>query len=327
MDKIGDNIKIKIWGKSHDDEIGASVTGLPKGLVLDWNFINSEMERRKPGKNNLVTSRKEEDKPIFTSGIKNNKLDGKELSFVIKNTNHNSSEYKTILRPNHADWTSLIKYKKVFPGGGQFSARLTAPIVLIGAIVKQILKQKGISITSKITSLYNLKKPTQKQIATLIEKMKNEKDSIGGTLQVVISGNISGIGSDYFGSVESKISQFIFSIPGVKGISFGDGFDLSNKKGSEVIDEIYIKNKKILSKTNHMGGILGGISNGMPIVVNIAFKPTPTIGKKLNTIDFSTMKKCVMENTGRHDPSIIIRGQVVAEEYIAIALYDLLLSK
>jgi chorismate synthase len=288
------------------------------------------MERRKPGKNKLVTSRKEEDKVTIKSGIdKNNILNGQKMKFIIKNNNVNSKAYNSLLRPGHADWTSLIKYKKVLPGGGQFSGRLTAPIVFIGSIIENYLKEKyKITISSKISSLYKTSNPSEKQISKIIEELKNEGDSAGGVLEINIKNMVPGLGSDFFGGVESVMSKYLFSIPGVKGVSFGDGFGLSQMKGSQANDELFLDaNKKIYTKTNHMGGILGGITSGMDLKINVGFKPTPSISKEQHTVDYKTFKEAIISTNGRHDPTIILRGQVVCEAYIAIALFELINEK
>jgi chorismate synthase len=246
---------------------------------------------------------------------------------IIKNTNANSHEYSTLLRPGHADWTQYIKYGSILPGGGQFSGRLTAPVVFTGAICKQLLIQNKIIITSKIYSIGNIYNPTQKQINEIITRTQNSNNSIGGIIEAEIKNVPLGLGSDFFGGIEAKISNLLFSIPGVKGVEFGDGFKISHMNGDQTNDEIYIKNKKIYSKTNHMGGILGGISNGMPIVVRVGFKPTPSIGIAQNTVNISNMKQEKITINGRHDPCIAIRGQIVVEAYLAIAMLDLVLEK
>jgi chorismate synthase len=216
----------------------------------------------------------------------------------------------------------------VLPGGGQFSGRLTAPIVFIGAIINDYLNNKyKINISSKIVSLYNVKNPNKNQIQNIIGKLKKEGDSTGGILEINVNNVISGLGSDFFGGIESKLSQYLFSIPGVKGVSFGDGFELSKMKGSQSNDELFLnKNKKIYTKSNHMGGILGGITNGMDLKINVGFKPTPSINKKQRTVDYKTMNETTIKINGRHDPAIILRGQVVCEAYIAIALLELIKS-
>jgi len=317
---------ISINGKSHDPFISTIAWNMPVGFEPNWDFVNQCMERRRPGSSTNVTSRVEEDKPVIQSGIKDGKIVDKKVKFVINNNNV-VKQNNSYLRPGHADWTSLIKYKKVFSGGGMFSGRLTAPIVYIGSIIRDYLKQKhNIEITSVITNFCNITNPTKDQIEHAIANLIKRKDSCGGILRITGNNIPQGIGSPFIDNCESTISKYLFAIPGVKGVSFGDGFWLSLTKGSQTNDSLKIENGKIVSTTNHMGGILGGITNGMPLIVNVGFKPTPSIGKKQSTVDFKQNKNTQISINGRNDPSIIIRGQVVAESYFAIALYELILN-
>lgn len=353
----GNNIKLSLFGESHGAAIGINIDGIPPGTILDLENIKLEMKRRAPGTNKLTTSRVEKDEFQILSGYFNGKTTGTPLCMIMKNTNTRSRDYdktKDLMRPGHADFTGIKRYlgHNDYRGGGHFSGRMTAPICFAGAIAKQILKSKNIIVGSHIKSIGDVedssfdkteiavstledlkykKTPTIReekalQMEELILKIKNDNDSIGGVVELAVVNIDSGIGSPFFDSIESKISQIIFSIPGVKGIEFGQGFDISKMKGSQANDELYIKDEKIKSYTNNNGGVLGGISNGMPIVFKVALKPTPSIGKKQRTIDIKEKENTEIEIVGRHDPCIVIRALPVLEAATALAILDLVLE-
>lgn len=328
MNAWGKNIKLEVYGTSHGEEIGVSISGLPAGTKIDLEQVSNEMARRRPGYSNLTTTRKEADEYEITSGIENGVLNGQTLKMRIRNTDVHKGDYNSILRPGHVDWTAYLKYGTVLSGGGQFSARLTAPIVFAGAIAKQILNQKGTTISAVIDSIWNINNPSNEEIEKIVLKTKEDKDSIGGTIKVIVKNPPVGLGSDYFGSIESKLASLYFSIPAVKAVEFGDGFELSKQNGSKTNDAIYIdeKTNKLYSKTNHMGGILGGLSNGMDIVARIGFKPTASIGKEQDSVDVKTMKPAKLITNGRHDPCVVLRAPVIVETYTALGLLDLLLD-
>lgn len=368
----GENIKISIFGESHGKEIGVVIDGLEPGFEIDFDKIKEQMDRRKPGKNKLSTSRKEDDIPEIVSGFFDGKTTGTPFCAIIKNKDKKSTDYTQIrdnFRPGHADYTGFIKYKGFndYRGGGHFSGRLTAPIVFAGAICRQILEKKGIKIVSHIKSIKNinddnfnyikieddiikdLSKSDFPIINNSIEKKMKEEilnaredlDSVGGKIECAVVGIDAGFGSPIFDSVESTISSMMFSIPAVKGIEFGSGFDISSMYGSEANDEMFIDDfGNIELKTNNNGGIIGGITNGMPIVFTVAIKPTPSISKKQNTINISNLrdlnnnldnidKKQNIKNTeieikGRHDPCIVPRAVSVVENATAIAILDII---
>lgn len=353
----GDNIKLSIFGESHGKAIGISIDGLPPGIELDIEKIKIEMKRRAPGNNRLSTSRLEKDEFEILSGYFNNRTTGTPLSAIIRNTNPKSKDYEKIKdfpRPGHGDFTGYKKYfgHNDYRGGGHFSARITAPLVFAGAIGSQILKTKGIIIGSHIKSigdvedssfdftevspklLENLKSKRLATIdegkASLMEKLildtKEEKDSIGGVVELAVINPTIGIGSPFFHSIESKLSQMIFSIPGVKGIEFGTGFNISKMKGSQANDEFYIEEGKVKTYTNNNGGILGGIANGMPIIFRVALKPTPSIGKTQRTINMVKNENTEIQVDGRHDPCIVVRALPVLEAATAIVILDLLME-
>ncbi|QEK11768.1 chorismate synthase [Crassaminicella thermophila] len=354
----GDNLKLSIFGESHGKAIGIVIDGLPGGITLDTEYIYKEMQRRAPGKNKLSTPRKEKDQFEILSGYFNNKTTGTPLCAVIYNTNQRSKDYektKSIIRPGHADYTGYIKYKGFndYRGGGHFSGRITAPLVFAGAIAKQILEKKDIIIGSHIKSIGEinensfdavnieggfLKEIISKDFPVMddekgikmknrILKAKEDMDSVGGIIETAIVNVPAGVGSPFFDSVESKLAQLLFSIPAVKGVEFGAGFDITRMKGSESNDEFFIEKDDIKTYTNYNGGVLGGISNGMPILFRTALKATPSIGKLQRTIDIQKRKNTEIKVEGRHDPCIVPRAVPVVEAVAAIVLLDFLIEK
>ncbi|MCT4564418.1 MAG: chorismate synthase [Maledivibacter sp.] len=354
----GKNIKLSIFGESHGKAIGVVIDGLPPGIELDFEYINKEMQRRAPGRNKISTPRKEGDSFEILSGYFNGRTTGTPLSSLIYNTNQHSRDYeamRSIMRPGHADHTGHVRYSGFndYRGGGHFSGRLTAPLVFAGAVAKQILLSKNILIGSHIKSIGDIKdssfdgvhiEPTLlkslsnkefcviddqkgKDMQEYILKVKEEKDSVGGIIEAAIVNLPQGLGSPFFDSVESKLSHILFSIPAVKGVEFGAGFDITKVKGSQSNDELYIKEGKITAYSNNNGGILGGITNGMPIILRTAIKPTPSIGKLQRTIDIEKSIETQLQIDGRHDPCIVPRAVPVIESACAIALIDLMMEK
>ena len=350
----GNNIKISIFGESHGNAIGITIDGVPPGVHINMEEISVEMGRRAPGKSKLSTQRKEEDIPEILSGYFEGKTTGTPICAIIRNSNSKSKDYskiKNVMRPGHADYTGRIKYDGFndYRGGGHFSGRITAPLVFAGAICKQILSTKGISVAAHVNSIGNIKDDSFLDVALSEElinsfknkelslinknleqlmrdeilKAKKEMDSIGGTIECAVLGVKPGIGSPFFDSIESTLSHLIFSVPAVKGIEFGRGFDISKMRGSKANDEYYIDDNKIKTKTNNNGGILGGISNGMPIIFNVAIKPTPSIYKEQKTINIDTKEETILAIEGRHDPCIVQRVLPVIEAVTAIGILDL----
>lgn len=351
----GKKIKLSIFGESHGKAIGINIDGLQSGIELDLNYINKEMGRRAPGNSELSTPRKEEDSFQILSGYFNGKTTGTPLCAIIYNTSHHSKDYektKNLMRPSHGDFTGYIKYGGFndYRGGGHFSGRLTAPLVFAGAICKQILESKGIVIGSHIKSIekiedrsFNMVEINDETLKTLrgnrfpvmdatisakmkdvIIKAKEEQDSVGGIIETAIINIPVGIGEPFFDSVESTLAQLLFSIPGVKGVEFGSGFDITKMKGSQANDEYYVDGDKIKTFSNNNGGILGGITNGMPLIFRVAIKPTPSISKVQKTIDIENKENAQIEIKGRHDPCIVPRALPVVEAVAAIAVLDLL---
>ena len=352
----GKNLKISIFGESHGEAIGVTVDGLQAGFPLDFDLINAEMQKRKPG-GKLATPRKEDDMPVILSGVFEGKTTGAPLTAVIYNKNTKSSDYEKmshIARPGHADYTAFVKYNGAndYRGGGHFSGRLTACLVFAGAVCQQILKSQGIDVTVHIKSISNVEDEsfgieiTDELISRLNEScfplidqskrelMENEialaasqKDSVGGVIECAVVGLPAGVGSPMFDGVENKIASIVFGIPAVKGIEFGLGFGAAKVRGSQNNDEFLIDGEKIKTKTNNCGGILGGITNGMPVVFRAAFKPTPSIAKQQNTVDFLKKENVVTQVVGRHDPCVVVRAAPVVKAAAAIAILDLLSEK
>ena len=350
----GNNIKVSIFGESHGNAIGINIDGLPSGFEIDIDKIMVEMARRAPGKSPLSTPRKEGDVPEILSGYFEGKTTGTPLCAIIRNSNTKSKDYsklKDVMRPGHADYTGAIRYNGFndYRGGGHFSGRITAPLVFAGAICKQILESKGIVIAAHVNSIGNIKDKSFLETdindellnsfkgnelplintnleASMREEIMNarsDKDSIGGTIECAILGVKPGVGNPFFDSVESTLAHLMFSVPAVKGIEFGRGFDISKMRGSEANDEYYLDGEIIKTRTNNNGGILGGITNGMPIVFNVAIKPTASIFKEQKTVNIETMEETTLNIEGRHDPCIVQRALPVIEAVAAIGILEL----
>lgn len=351
----GNNLKVSIFGESHGAGIGITIDGLPAGFEIDMDKVMEEMQRRAPGKSSISTSRKESDIPEILSGFFEGKTTGTPLCAIIRNADNRSKDYgklKDFMRPGHADYTGSIRYGGFndYRGGGHFSGRITAPLVFAGAICKQILEKSGIVVGSHIKSigsindksfdyvsttkkdLHKLRKKElpllnpklEEDIRSLILDAKSKGDSIGGSIECMVLGIRAGIGNPFFDSVESTVAHLMFSVPAVKGIEFGMGFEMSKMYGSECNDEYYYHGNEIKTKTNNNGGILGGITNGMPVVFTAAIKPTPSIIKEQNTVDIKSGKNVKLKIEGRHDPCIVQRAVPVIEAVTAIGLLDLI---
>lgn len=354
----GNNIKLTIFGESHGAALGGVIDGMPAGIKLDLELIKMEMARRAPGNNNLSTPRKEADEVEILSGYFEDRTTGTPLSFIIRNTNTKSKDYslfKNIMRPGHGDYTGDVKYFGFndYRGGGHFSGRITAPLVFAGAIAKQILEKKEIYIGSHIKSIYNiednnfnelgiekeallslkkeslplLNKDIKNDMEEIILRARAEGDSVGGTIELMVLNPGKGLGSPFFESVESRLAQILFSVPAVKGVEFGEGFNMATLKGSEANDAYVIEENEIKTKSNKNGGILGGITNGMPIIFKVAIKPTPSISKLQETVDIKKMTETTLEVKGRHDPCIIPRAIPVIESVTALVMLDLFLDR
>ncbi|MDR0854368.1 MAG: chorismate synthase [Clostridiales Family XIII bacterium] len=325
MNSYGKNFRLAIFGESHGPAIGITIDGVPAGFKIDFEKVRADLKRRAPGNSDLTTTRKEADEFEILSGVKDGVATGFPIAITIKNTNTRSSDYDKVLRPSHADWTALLKYggHADMAGGGHFSGRLTAPLVFAGAIAKQLLREHGTEITAKIVEIEGVSGGGEESFKERILAAKENLDSVGGVIEVISKGVPAGLGEPFFGSVESELAALLFSVPAVKGVEFGAGFGITKLRGSEANDELTVENGRIVSKTNNNGGILGGISNGMPIVVRVAVKPTASIGKEQGSVDPDTMEEVRLSTSGRHDPCILPRALPVMEAVVAIGLYDL----
>ena len=349
---FGNILTLTLFGESHGPAIGAVIDGLPPGIAIDEEYIRRQMDLRRPY-GDWSTARREDDGIVFLSGVKDGISEGTPIAFLIGNNDIRRSDYAfSAARPSHADYAAHEKYLgyEDRSGGGHFSGRLTAPLTAAGAIVRKALEDKGILIGSHIAVLHGIKDRdlndyeteipllNEKTFAVLDEeagermkqeivKAASEKDSLGGILETVLLGIPAGIGEPFFDSFESMLGHGIFSIPGVKGLEFGDGFALAGMKGSEANDAFRNENGKIITKTNHSGGINGGLANGSPIVFRTVFKPASSIGKKQETIDLYTKENTEIELNGRHDPAIIHRGRIVVESIAAWVIADLLMQR
>lgn len=354
MSSFGKNIHINLFGESHGKAIGIVINNLPSGITLDEELIHKALLKRRP-KSNLSTPRQEKDEYEIISGYFNNKTTGTPLTIIIPNKDTRSRDYTPeILRPSHADYTGKVKYDNSndYRGSGHFSGRITTPLVILGAICNQILEEKGIYVTSHISSIKDinddkfsqvqlnkelaltlnssdfpvLNKDVAETYKQTILNAKSMKDSVGGTIETAIIGLNPGYGTPFFDSIESTLAHLVFSIPAVKGIEFGKGFDITTLYGSEANDQFTLDNGQIKTKTNNSGGIQGGISNGMPITFKTAIKPTASIGKPQHTVNIKKMKETVLELVGRHDPCIVHRVIHVINAITSYAVLEIILE-
>ncbi len=356
MNSWGSNIRVSIFGESHGEGIGVVIDGLPGGIKLDMGKINREMERRAPGRSSISTSRSEADSVEILSGFVNGMTTGTPIAGVIRNTNTISKHYeKDLIRPGHADYTGFTKYgaNHDYRGGGHFSGRITAPLVFAGAIAKQVLEAEGVYVGAHILKIKDvsdkgfdyakvtaeeIKKLTQKSFPVfdevqgdlmkkVIADAKMNKNSVGGMVECAVVGMPPGKGSPFFGSVESRLSSMMYSIPAVKGVAFGAGGAFADMFGSEANDEFYCEDGVIKTYTNNNGGINGGITNGMPVIFKTVIKPTASIALKQRTVDISKMENTEIEIHGRHDPCIVHRGAIVVENAAALVMLDVLYDR
>lgn len=351
---FGTSVALTIFGESHGAAIGAVIDGLAPGIPIDNAFIEAQLTKRRPA-GKISTARVEADKFEILSGVFNGKTTGTPIAILIKNENVRSGDYSVVsrlARPGHADYTAHVKYNgfEDFRGGGHFSGRITAALVAAGAIAISALAAKGITIATHIKSCAGindrdfddlcadivtlnemnfavLDPNAAEKMHSAIEAAAADGDSVGGVLQTAVCGVPAGVGEPFFDSVESILSHALFSIPAVKGVEFGDGFRLAQMRGSEANDPFFMKNGKICTKTNRNGGINGGITNGMPILFNCAIKPTPSIFKEQQTVDYLKNEDARLSLKGRHDPAIVHRARVVVDSITALAICDMLSAR
>ena len=354
--EFGKILKVSVFGQSHGKAIGVNIDGLPAGERIDTDALQVFMDRRRPGKNALSTARSEADAPIFLSGLENGMTSGAPMCAIIENRDQHSSDYSALAdtpRPAHADYTAYVKWngQADMRGGGHFSGRLTAPLCIAGGIAKQILARRGIYVGAHLAAVGGIEDarfplhPTQQMFDALAAKpfpvlddacgarmqqailaAREDGDSIGGVVECAVIGAPAGLGDPMFDGVENRLASALFGIPAVKGVEFGSGFTGSALRGSENNDPFAVENGKIVTTQNNAGGILGGITSGMPITFRLALKPTPSIAKPQQSVSLSrgTQEELVIK--GRHDPCIAHRAVPVAEAVAAIVMLDLLLE-
>lgn len=327
----GKKLKISIFGQSHSAAIGVSIDGLPAGIKLDMDELQKFLKRRAPGQSELSTSRMEDDIPEILSGQTDGVTCGAPLAIIIRNKDTRSDDYRQVRdipRPAHADYAAHIKFggHQDVAGGGHFSGRLTAPLCVAGGICLQILRGLGIHIKANIVQIGNVRDDMEAMRRQILEA-KEAGDSVGGVIECEVIGLPPGLGDPMFDGIENRIAGIVFGIPGVKGIEFGSGFEGAGRRGSENNDVFCLDGEKIKTRTNHSGGVLGGITNGMPVIFRAAFKPTPSIGIPQESVSLSRMEDAVLHLKGRHDPCIVPRAVPCIEAAAAIALYDAYLDR
>ncbi|MCR5431128.1 MAG: chorismate synthase [Lachnospiraceae bacterium] len=346
----GENLKLTIFGQSHSPAIGMTLEGIPAGNSIDMEALQKFMTRRAPGGASWSTPRKEADLPEFLGGLVGDTTCGAPIAAIIRNTNTRSADYdelKRVPRPGHADLTAEIKYFgfQDANGGGHFSGRLTAPMCIAGGICRQLLAKEGISVMARVLSVGDvsdngeLTEPLDDKLfpvvneeqglkmKELIDRVRSESDSVGGVVECVVTGLPAGIGDPMFDGMENRIAGIMFGIPAVKGLEFGAGFAYAQMRGSESNDPFRIRDGRIVTETNNAGGILGGITNGMPLIFRAAFKPTPSIAREQNSVDMKSKKDESLIVKGRHDPCIVVRAVPVVEAAASIACYDAVLGR
>lgn len=352
---FGDKLKITVFGESHGGGIGVVIDGLPAGFKIDTDKVLAQMARRAPGRDKTATPRKESDLPRVLSGMLDDTLTGAPLCAVIENTNTRSGDYGSLLthpRPGHSDYAAFVKYGGAndIRGGGHFSGRLTAPIVFAGAVCRQILESRGIAIAAHIQSVGSvsdelfdpvsidgelIRRLNSSSFALIdesreddmrreIESARLDGDSVGGVIECAVTGVPAGFGGPLFGGAEGVISQALFGIPAVKGVEFGAGFASAALRGSQNNDPFRVENGRVVTETNNCGGILGGITDGMPVVFRAAIKPTPSISQPQRTVDLERMENAEIAVKGRHDPCIVPRAVPVVEAAAAVAIINLI---
>lgn len=352
---MGNHVQIQIFGESHSAAIGMTLCGIPAGVRIDMDALEAFMDRRAPGRDATATARKEADKPEFLCGVVDGVTTGAPITAIIRNSDQHSRDYdklRDLPRPSHADYAASVKYggHNDIRGGGAFSGRLTAPLCIAGGIAKQILAARGILVGAHARIILDIcddpfdpvdpidiTLPGKKPFPTISDEAgarmreailaaKAKGDSVGGSIECAVTGMPAGYGGPLFDGVESKLSAALFGIPGVKGVEFGSGFRAVHMYGSEHNDSFTVKDGKVVTKTNLSGGIQGGITNGMPILLHVAVKPTPSIAKPQQTVNLSTMQTETLTIGGRHDPCIVARAVPAVEAAVALCMLDLILE-
>jgi len=351
MNTFGTRYRTTILGTSHGPFVGCTIEGLPAGTKVDVDLVQAQLDRRRPGQSLVTSQRKEEDRVEFAEGLREGATTGSPIVALIRNVDVQSKSYADVgrvPRPGHGDYPALVKYggKSDLRGGGQLSGRMTAPLVVSGAIARQVFAPKGIRFVAHATQIGGVTaravtpaeieanvERTPVRCADLdaadrmiaeIESARKDRDSVGGMIEAVVTGLPVGVGEPFFDSMESALAHLLFSIPAVKGVDFGAGFRSASMKGSEHNDPYTVEGGRVVTVTNHAGGILGGITTGMLITFRVAMKPTASIAKPQRSVDLGTMRPTEIVVTGRHDPCIVPRAVPVVENVAAIAVLDLM---
>ena len=358
MNTLGNKLRVTVFGQSHAAAIGCVVEGLPAGFRPDMDRVAAFMARRAPGSGAWSTPRREDDVPEILSGLVEGRTCGAPVCAVIYNGDQRSRDYEGLRRtprPSHADYTAWVKYGESYDirGGGQFSGRLTAPLCFAGALALQVLEQRGITVAGHIAAIAGIQdevpdfarvdresllalagKPfpvfcnsAGTAMVQAIETARMEADSVGGVIRCFALGLPAGVGEPMFEGVENRLAAALFGIPAVRGVSFGDGFAAAAMRGSQHNDPFVTDGDTVRTRTNHAGGVLGGITTGMPLVVNVAIKPTASIAQEQDTVDLKTMTNTTLTIHGRHDPCIVPRALPVVEAVTALTLLDMLLEE
>lgn len=356
---IGNRVKLSVFGESHGEAIGCVLDGLPAGEKLDMEEILLQMARRAPGNDRTATTRTESDTPQILSGVLDGVTTGAPLAMLIHNTNQRSGDYSNLSRlprPGHADYTGFVRYDGYndVRGGGHFSGRLTAPLVFAGSVCRQILRRRGVSVGSHILRIAQVEDARLDAVAVSAEQLESlarsrfplllpekepfmrgavedarmDADSVGGIIEAAAVGLPAGVGSPMFDGIENRLAPLLFGIPAVKGLEFGEGFDFASMRGSQANDPYALdQTGRIVTTTNHNGGVLGGITSGMPLVLRLVIKPTSSIGRQQQTVDLISGKPAPLVVKGRHDPCIVPRAVPVVEAVLCLGLLDILESE
>ena len=346
----GENLRIHIFGESHGSAVGVTMEGIPAGEAVDLDGLQKFLDRRAPGRNPWSTPRKEADIPEFLSGLQEGKTCGTPVTAILRSANTRSGDYdalRDVPRPGHADYTAWVKYgeSRDSRGGGHFSGRLTAPLCVAGGICLQLLAREGITVLSRIAAIGGIRDEGELTASTAaktfptvsdargeamraaIGEARLAGDSLGGVIECAVLGLPAGLGDPMFDGMENRIASAVFAVPAVKGIEFGAGFAAAGLRGSENNDPFSVENGRIITTSNHCGGILGGITDGMPLTFRAAVKPTPSIARPQQSVNLKTGKIIPLTVTGRHDPCIVPRAVPCIEAAAAIAVYDALLAR
>jgi len=353
MNVFGARYRTTIFGTSHGPFVGCTIEGLRAGTRIDEAFVQAQLDRRRPGQSLVTSQRKEADRVEFSEGISDGLATGEPIVALIRNEDVQSKSYSTVARvprPGHGDFAAAVKYggKSDLRGGGQLSGRMTAPIVVSGAIARQVLEPKGVRfyahaaqigrVTAQPVSPQQIEANVERNAVRCadveaadrmieeVEAARKDRDSVGGIIEAVVTGLPPGVGEPFFESIESALAHLLFSIPAVKGVDFGAGFRAASMRGSEHNDPFAVEAGRVVTETNHAGGILGGITNGMPVTFRVAVKPTASIAKPQRSVDLATMMPTEIVVTGRHDPCIVPRAVPVVENAAAMAILDLMLA-